>query len=164
MPWEKLSGFLNSKVGNFTDKSFLNIPGYKFYHANHPDNTAHAGTAILIKSTTNHYPLHNYVKEFLQATSIRVKTLPYVITVSAIYCPPRYHNIKQQDFLDNFQTLGPKYIIGGDFNCKHLLWGSRLTTTRGRELAKAIHATNCFPLSTGTPTYWPADPGNYLTI
>jgi len=77
--------------------------------------------------------------------------------VSAIYCPPRYHNIKQKDFLDYFQTLGPKYIIGGDFICKHPLWGSRLTTNRGRELAKAIHATNCFPLSTGTPTYWPAD-------
>ena len=85
--------------------------------------------------------------------------LPYEITVSAIYCPPRYHNIKQQDFLDYFQTLGPKYTIRGEFNCKHPLWGSRLTTTRGRELAKAIHATNCFPSSTGTPTYWPADPG-----
>jgi len=61
--------------------------------------------------------------------------------------------------LDYLQTLSPKYIIGGDFNCKHPLWGSRLTTTRGRELAKAIHATNYFPLSKGTPTYWPADPG-----
>jgi len=67
---------------HFTDKSFLNTPGYKFYHANHPDNTAHAGTAIFIRSTTNHYPLHIYVKDFIQATSIRVKTLPYEITVS----------------------------------------------------------------------------------
>ena len=144
---------------HFTDKSFHSIPGYKFYHANHPDNFAHAGTAILIKSTINRYPLHNYVKDFLQATSIRVKTLPYEVNVSAIYCPPRYHNIKQKDFLDYFHTLGLKYIIGGDFNCKHTLWGSWLTTTRGRELAKAIHETNCFPLSTGTPTYWPTDPG-----
>ena len=45
---------------HLTDKSYLKIPVYKFYHANHPDNTAHAGSAILIKSTLNHYQLHNY--------------------------------------------------------------------------------------------------------
>ena len=164
---EELQFFLQDQLidvmliseSHLTDKSYLKIPGYKFYHANHPDNTAHAGSAILIKSTINHYQLHNYVKDHLQATSIRIKTLPYEITVSAIYCPPRHHNIRKQDFLDFFRTLGPKYIIGGDFNCKHIIWGSRLTTTRGRVLAKAIREMKCSPLSTGTPTYWPTDPG-----
>jgi exonuclease III len=71
---------------HLTDKSYLKIPGYKFYHTNYPDNTAHAGTAILIKGTIINYT--NMTKTCLQATSIRVKTLPFEITVSAIYCPP----------------------------------------------------------------------------
>jgi len=69
---------------HLTDKSYLKLPGYKIYHTNYPDNTAHAGTAILIKSTINHHQLHKYEKDYLQATSIRVKTLPYEINVSAI--------------------------------------------------------------------------------
>jgi exonuclease III len=109
---------------HLTEKSYLKIPGYKLYHTIYPDNTAHAGPAILIKSTINHHQLHKYEKDYLHATSIRVKTLPYEITVSAIHCPPRHH-VKEEDFMDFFQTLDPKFIVGGDFNSKHTLWGSR---------------------------------------
>jgi hypothetical protein len=131
---EELQAFLQDQLidimlireNHLTDKSYLKIPGYNIYHTNYPDNTAHAGTAIIIKSTINHNQLHKYEKDYLQATSIRVKTLPYEISVSAIYCPPRHHNVKKEDFMDFLQTLGPKFIAGGDFNSKHILWGSRL--------------------------------------
>ena len=95
---------------HFTDKSHLMILGYKVYYTNHPDNTAHAGTAAIIKSTIEHYPLNKYEKDYLQATSIRVKTFAYEITASAVYCPPRHHNIKKEDFMDFFQHLGSKFI------------------------------------------------------
>ena len=39
--------------------------------------------------------------------------------------------------MEYFETLGPRFIAGGDYNAKHPRWGSRLTTTRGRELHKA---------------------------
>jgi hypothetical protein len=35
--------------------------------------------------------------------------------------------------------------------------GSRLTTHRGRELLKAMHAEHLLHVSTGDPTYWPSD-------
>ena len=106
---------------HLTDKSYLKLPGYKIYHTNYRDNTAHTGTGILIKSTITHHQLHKYEKDYLQATSIRVKTLPYKITVSAIYCPPRHHNVKNEFFLKFLHTLDPKFIAGGDFNSKHSL-------------------------------------------
>jgi hypothetical protein len=56
-----------------------------------------------------------------------------------------------------FQILGPRFLAGGDFNSKHTHWGSRLTTTKGRELAKLLQANNYSFLSTGSPTYWPTD-------
>jgi len=49
------------------------------------------------------------------------------------------------------------FIVGGDFNCKHTLWGSRLITSKGRELATLIQTKNYSVLSAGTPTYWPTD-------
>jgi len=47
--------------------------------------------------------------------------------------------------------------VGGDYNSKHIVWGSWLTTTKGRELLMAIQEQNYLYLSTGTPTYWPTD-------
>ena len=42
--------------------------------------------------------------------------------------------------------------------------GSRLTTTKGRELLRAIQETRCEAMSTGKPTYWPTDPGKILDL
>ena len=85
-----------------------------------------------------------------------MKGFPYEITVTVVYCPPR-HNLKKEHFETFFQTLGPKFIAGGDYNSKHTLWGSRLTTTKGRELSEVIQEKNYTFLSTGKPTYWPTD-------
>jgi len=89
-----------------------------------------------------------------------VKEFPYEITITAIYCPHR-HNLKKEHFETSFQTLGPKFIAGGDYNSKHTLWGSRLTIKKGRELSKVIQEENYSFLSTGKPTYWLTD-GNKI--
>jgi exonuclease III len=95
------------------------------YHTTHRDGTAHAGTAILINETMENYELLKYEECSIQATSIKVKGLPYeIITITAVYCPPR-HNLKKEHFETFFQTLGPKFIAGGDYNSRHTLWGSR---------------------------------------
>jgi hypothetical protein len=57
-----------------------------------------------------------------------------------------------------FRTLGNTFIAGGDYNSKHIYWGSRLSTTKGRELLATITDNNYSYISTGTPTYWPSDP------
>ncbi|PNF20186.1 hypothetical protein B7P43_G16736 [Cryptotermes secundus] len=142
---------------HFTAESYIKIPQYNTYSTNHPDGTAHGVTAIIVSHSIDHYQLPKFEENFLQATSIKVRTLPYDITISAAYCPPR-HNNKKEDYQSFFSTLGNKCIAGGDYNSKHVLWGSRLTTTKGRELAKLMQEENYYYMSTGTPTYWPTDP------
>lgn len=142
---------------HFTDRSYFKIPSYTTYFTNHPDNTAHAGTAIIIKNTIKHVELPKYVQHSLQATIIKVYMRTYDLAVAAVYCPPRY-NLKKENFKDFFETLGNKFIAGGDYNSKHILYGSRLTTTKGKELMSLIQENNYHALSTGTPTYWPTDP------
>jgi hypothetical protein len=96
-----------------------------------------------------------YAKPELQAAIIQVQGPHRNIKIVSTYCPPR-HNLKVTHF-DSFQTLGSCFKFGGDFNSKHTLWGSRLITPKGRELATLIQTKNYSVLSTGTPTYWPTD-------
>lgn len=82
------------------------------------------------------------------------------MVVSAAYCPSekRNCNMEYDDFLDYFETQGPRYISGGDFNSKHHYWGSRLISTRGRKLFQLIQDFKLDVLSTGEPIYRPSDP------
>jgi len=78
------------------------------------------------------------------------------VSVTAIYLPPRFA-LKEADFKNFFQKLGPQFIGGGDFKAKHPWWGSRLTNPKGSELYKCIVNNSITTLSTGKPTYWPTD-------
>lgn len=142
---------------HFTNRSYMKIPYYDIYHTEHPDGTAHGGTAIIIRSSIKHHELPKYEENFLQATTVQVHKLPAPINVSSVYCPPR-HNITKDQFKPYFETLGNTFICGGDFNCKHTHWGSRLITPKGRQLYNLLQENNYQHLSTGEPTYWPTDP------
>uniref|UniRef100_A0A6M2DQF2 Putative rna-directed dna polymerase from mobile element jockey n=1 Tax=Xenopsylla cheopis TaxID=163159 RepID=A0A6M2DQF2_XENCH len=141
---------------HFTNASYLRILNYNTYNTNHPDGRAHAGSAILIKNNLKHHVLPPYQKDYLQATIISIETKQYNISIAAVYCPPK-HKISSNEFSMFFSTLGHKFIIGGDFNCKHTIWGSRLTTSKGKELLSSINYNNASHFSTGCPTYWPSD-------
>ena len=64
----------------------------------------------------------------------------------------------------NFKTQGPRFIAGNDCNAKHRRWGSRQTTTRRRELQKAITDNNFEQSSMIQPTYWPTDRNRILYV
>ena len=141
---------------HFTSKSFITIPNYKIFSTNHPSGRGHGGSAIIInnKIKCSEAPVYNY--EYIQSSTITIETDIGNITVSAIYCPPR-HTISTMQYTDFIKGLGPRFIIGGDFNAKHTNWGSRITNTKGKYLLTSIFNNNCSHISTGEPTYWPAD-------
>lgn len=142
---------------HFTDKSYIKFPNYNVYTTTHPDNRAHAGSAVIIKNSIKHHECPEFKTDHIQATSVCITDWEGDITICSIYCPPR-HNIHQEQFGNFFLTLGRRFIVAGDFNAKHQAWGSRLNTPRGRELLKAITHNRLEALSSGEPTYWPSDP------
>jgi exonuclease III len=75
-----------------TSKSHFSIIGYNICLANHPDDKAHGGTAILIKSKIAYAEQLCYAKPELQATIIQVQGPHRNIKISSKYCPPR-HNL-----------------------------------------------------------------------
>ena len=139
-----------------TERTVIKIPYYTVYHANHPDGTAHGGSAIIIKSTLKHYVLQPYITNKIQSTILKLEVLSRPMTIAAIYSPPR-HTISRDEYQEYFLTLGSHFITAGDWNAKHISWGSRLTTPKGRNLLNIIEQNNLNILSTGEPTYWPTD-------
>lgn len=140
------------------------MPRYKIYNTNHPDGSAHAGSALLIKENIKHYVTNSYCSNKIQATNVVIESLKGALIISALYMPPR-HNLKSENYTPFFKTLGSKFIAGGDYNAKHTDWGSRTITPKGRELNSTIRQLNLQVSSTGEPTYWPSDvnkkPANY---
>jgi len=120
---------------HFTTRSYFKSQNYVIYDTQHPDGTAHRGTAILIKNCIKHYLNGQYNLENLQATSITVEDWVGPLTIAAIYCPPK-HTIKAKQFQHFYASLGHRFLAGGDYNTKHTHWGSRLIAPRGRELLK----------------------------
>lgn len=142
---------------HFTNNSYFKIPKFSLYTANHPNNTAHGGSAVLIRSNIKHYELPKYQYDHIQAASIVIEDWSGPLTVSAVYSPPR-HNISSPQYSDFFVSLGNRFLAGGDYNAKHTMWGSRLINPRGRQLLQTVNNFNMNTISTGEPTYWPSDP------
>ncbi|KAI5744405.1 hypothetical protein M8J76_001994 [Diaphorina citri] len=142
---------------HFTSQSYFHIPNYKTYMTHRPDGKSFGGTAVLVKANIPHHESTHYQTISIQATTVKIESLPFFITVSAVYCPPR-HAIQPQDFTALINTFDKPFIAGGDWNAKHTFWGSRLISPRGRALYNATRSGNFKIISTGEPTHWPSDP------
>lgn len=143
---------------HFTDRSYFNINGFNIIRCDRPDGTARGGSAIIIKSSIIYEEQPQYSTIGIQATIIKIKIGGRPVIISAIYCRPR-DQLKEADYKTLFDNMDGAFIAGGDYNAKHTWWGSRLCTTKGRELLNCIRRNNYTAISTGTPTYWPTRAG-----
>ncbi|KAL1122041.1 hypothetical protein AAG570_003447 [Ranatra chinensis] len=142
---------------HFTNRSHCHITDYVTYRTDHPDCTAHGGTAILVRQQLSHHVGPSIALEPLQSTAVQLHTFPFPITLAAVYCPPN-KNLTLGHLTSLFQSLGPRFISGGDYNCKHPLWGCRVATPSGRLLHRVITDNNFGFVSPNSPTYWPSHP------
>lgn len=134
--------------------NYLNIENYKVYNAF--CNTARGGCSLIIKNTIDHFEFGKIESTEMQMSIVQLNSLKQKINIGVVYCSPSY-SIKRDAFKSLLLELGDRFILGGDFNAKHLDWGSRKTLTRGRELREAIKDLGCNFHSSGNPTYWPTD-------
>jgi hypothetical protein len=135
---------------NATESTYIKIPNYSVYLANHPDNQAHAGAAVIIRTALKHYELQPYIINQIQSPSVKIQLLNRPITIAALYSPPR-HSITVEEYKTYLSTLGQQFIVAGDWNAKNTTWGSRITTKKGRNLLNAMTQLNITHLSTGEP-------------
>jgi hypothetical protein len=126
------------------------------YDAIHPDRTAQAGSALLMKSQLKHYVVEPHTTNKIQSTIIQLESMNQPIIIAAIYSPPKHTN-SCQEYESFLLQLCPRFLVAGDWNTKHTAWGSRLITPKGRNLLNVIQQNKLNYMSTGEPTYWPTD-------
>lgn len=141
---------------HFTHESNIKLANYCIYRSDHPSNKARGGSAIIIHQKIKHSVELNIETSNMQVTTVSLCLSSKAFKVSAIYCPPR-STMRKNDYLELFKSLGNYFIAGGDYNAKNTFWGSRLSTPKGKELYQAACEFKCDFVSTGKPTYWPAD-------
>lgn len=142
---------------HFTNSTHFYLPGFQVYKTNHPDGTAHAGAAIIVKSSLLFHPLPQFQKDHIQASGIQITLNNTPLNIFAVYSPPR-HTITLNQFNEFFLTLGHKFIIGGDLNAKNIQWGCRVNNPRGNILEITTQNRNLKVHSPPSPTYWPTSP------
>uniref|UniRef100_A0A2S2PXP7 Putative RNA-directed DNA polymerase n=1 Tax=Sipha flava TaxID=143950 RepID=A0A2S2PXP7_9HEMI len=139
---------------HFTHSSHLNLPGFNIIKTNHPDGTAHAGAAIIIRTSLLFYPLPPYQTDYLQSYGIRTTLNNIPINIHAVYSPPR-HTITKTQYENFFDSLGQKFILGGDINAKNTQWGCRANNPRGNTINTLAQLRNYKIHAPPSPTYWP---------
>jgi hypothetical protein len=141
---------------HLTNQSCIKIKGYEVHHTVQTQNTARGGTAVLVKDNMVHHEEAKYATDEIQATAVTIEMKRQAITFAAAYCPSRY-NLRKTDYLNLLRSLGERFMVRGVYKAKNTHWGSRLTTSKGKELSDAIKQLGSEYHSTSKPTYWPTD-------
>ena len=61
---------------HFTSRTFFKIPRYTVYRTVHPDDTAHGGVAVTLRSSIRHHELLHYQFNKIQAATIQLDARP----------------------------------------------------------------------------------------
>lgn len=133
------------------------------YSTTHPSNREKGGSAVLICNAIQHYTILLFKHDFIQSLSVHIKMKNFNLTFSDAHCLPHYY-LNHITIALYLYTLGSHWIVGGDFNSKHIQWGSCLTTLQRWQLLQALNLTNTLPISTGKPTHWPTDSSKQLNL
>lgn len=135
----------------------LKIRNYDVYHTPGP-NPPYGGTAVIIKSSIPHYKIQSPHLQNLQTTAISIQTSNENLVIGALYHSPS-HPILNVD-LDTLINISKNFIFAGDMNSKHKDWNSRITNTRGRQLAKHAETNDYEVFGPMEHTYFPHNPAH----
>ena len=127
--------------------------GFVMHHVAGPaadDGLDHGGVCTLVKQNISHVRIQ--LTTDLQAVAVRCH-LDRQYTVCNIYIPPR-EQVSSQQLDDLLSQLPPPYLLVGDFNARHPLWGDDATNQRGRLIEAFLHRRNCCILNQQHPTHF----------
>ena len=124
--------------------------GYTLIKDLDPVATPGHGLALLVK---NDYPYTTVdLDTNLQAIAIQIY-LNRLITICNIYISPNV-NVDHNSVIALVEQLPKPYVLLGDFNAKHELWGEGISDARGRMIADWVMEANVCLLNDGSPTHF----------
>ena len=87
------------------------------------------------------------------------------ITLCSVYLPPRNHfNFNPKDLQSVIDQLPSPFILMGDFNGHHTLWGCGDVNNRGQQLEDLILKNDLILLNDKSHTYFHSASGTFTSI
>ena len=125
-----------------------------------PVRGSHGGCAIFVRYDVTHssYDLQTP----LQAVAIQLH-LKKRYTIVSLYLPPSI-TVAERDLIDLFQQLPSPFLVMGDFNGKHYMWGEETADPRGNMIAAFVGNEDVSVLNTGEPTHFHVQTGTFSRI
>ena len=134
---------------------------YVVYHSPHnPALGNHGGALIYIRHDTPHSSF--YVQSPLQAVAVQIH-LQRKYTVVSLYLPPN-EPLNEENIRSLIRQLPQPFLILGDFNGRHHLWGDIVANHRGNVLSRIIENESVGLLNTGEPTHFHIQTGSLTAI
>ena len=116
------------------------------------ETTKGGGVAIFL---SNFLPCSEInIRSKLEICATRVHCSPSPISIINLYIPPNLTNTDIQVELNQILPQVPEpYLICGDLNGHHPLWGSAYANTRGTKIYEWLQDNDLITLNTQTPTF-----------
>ena len=141
----------NINMRDFTLYNFIKTTGER----------ASGGASIIINNKIPQSEIH--LNTTLQAVAISA-TLHRTITICSIYLPPN-EPINNNEIENLIQQLPKPFILMGDFNSHNIIWGSKDTNQKGKQVEDLINRNNlCLHNNNKSYTYLHPASGSYSSI
>ena len=119
------------------------------------------GLAMLVRRDAGYQRLA--LNSPLQTMALRLNIGPTLITVCNIYVSPR-EQLDYQDVSDLMDELPRPFLVGGDVNGTHTLWGNGNCNQKGLTIERLLINTDIFLLNTGEKTHFHVQSGTTSAI
>jgi len=130
----------------------IRIPGYNVLSKKgHYNHRFHGGVALYIHSS---YPYSEIqIVSPIQVVAAKIRIHPSkVVTIASIYISGKHPFVESQ-FNDVINTLPRPFILMGDLNAHHSIWGNVTIDRRGRLLENLVRDQQLNIINTGQPTH-----------
>ena len=137
---------------------------YIFYHTDYDEERDfHGGSALLLRQDVAHTKIA--LQTNLQAVAVQMFS-KRKYTICSIYLPPSNnlnHNLIQE--LNNLIDQLPRpFLLLGDLNGRHPMWGDTLSNPRGNIIHSLIEDRELAIINTGEPTHFHVQTGTFSVI
>ena len=138
----------------------ISLRGYQVHaHYGTYDTKPHGGAAVLVRHDVSCQPVA--LRTTLQVSAVRVGLKrPY--TIASIYLPPDVFDVHELENL--LQQLPQPFLLLGDFNGRHHLWGDAICNSRGNALESLFLRQDVAVLNGDSPTHFHIQTGTFSNI
>ncbi|KAJ4430464.1 hypothetical protein ANN_22680 [Periplaneta americana] len=130
------------------------ISGYKIYRADDPSGSRKVGSAVIIRADLCHNELPPILEDDVQISRVQIKIDNTDYQIGSFYSTPD-QRVTPTLIWGIVHEMKFRFILGGDFNSKHIRWGSNVTNPRGNMLYDQIFKLNLEIAYPFEPTHYP---------